>query len=507
VIEVVGLRARKSSPPRRHGPVIVLTVPRPRGVGARTLRGMFWAYTSYAGLRLSTLVSTAILARLLTPKDFGVVAVATTVMVFLEMLQGLGVGQALVIAKDADLDEEANTAFTVSVGIGIVLVVLAAVLGGAAASFFHEPQLSSILPVLGTTFLILSLSSTHYALAMRDIDFRSRTIAEIGEAVVRGGVGIGLALAGAGVWSLVLGYVCGNIVMTVALWLLVPWRPHRPRTLHHLRKLLSFGGYITGIGVMAAFLAQFDNLVVGRGLGARELGFYSIATKVPYMLILSIAAVAGQVLFPAFATLDEDALRRGLLTSYRYVAVVVLPLGVFLIVLARPVITAVFGSRWEGAVVAAQVLCLWAMMSPISMVSGNGFMSRGRASLVFFVAVPQAIALIAGSLLFVHDGIVAVSWVQATIAIVAQLFTLDLARRTFDLPVAGLAKAFVPSLIATGALAIVLLAANRLLAGPWPVILAGAAIGGTVYVLTLHAFDRELIPSVRRMLVARAGIG
>jgi O-antigen/teichoic acid export membrane protein len=484
-----------------------MTSTRAQGVGARTLRGMFWAYGSYTGLRVSTLVATAILARLLTPKDFGVVAVATTVMAFMEMLQGLGVGQALVIAEDADVNDQADTAFTVSVALGAVLSLACAALGPVAADFFHQPSLTAILPVLGTSFFILSLSSTHYALAMRNIDFRSRTIAELGEAFVRGGVGIGLALGGAGVWSLVLGNVAGNIVMTVVLWRLVTWRPHRPRELRHLRKLMSFGGYITGIAVVAAFASQFDNLVIGRALGATQLGFYTIATKIPYMLILNIAVVAGQVLFPAFTLLNADTLRRGLITSYRYISVVVFPLTVFLVVLAEPLIVAVFGRHWLGAVEAARVLALWAMMSPISMVSGNAFMSRGRASIIFFIAVPQAVVLIVGSLLVVHEGIVAVSWVQAWIAIVAQVITLELARRTFGLSVRGLLSAFVPSTLSSVALAVVLLLVNRLIAGAWPTILVGAAAGGAVYLIVLHVLARDLIPGVRRMIIARAGAG
>lgn len=472
-------------------------------VGARTLRGMFWAYGSYLGLRLSTLLATAILAHLLTPADFGVVAIATTAMAFLEMLQGLGVSQALVVADDEHVDDQADTAFALSVCLGAAMAALTAALGPLAADFFHHPELSGIMPVLGCTFFVLSLSSTHYALAMRSIDFRSRTIAELGEALVRGGFGIALALAGAGVWSLVLGYVAGNIAMTALLWRLVPWRPRRPRGLHNLRALMSFGGFVTGISVLSAFGTQFDNLVVGRGLGATQLGFYSIATKVPYLFILNIAVVAGQVLFPAFASLDSDALRRGLITSYRYIATVVFPLTIFLIVLAGPLITAVFGSRWQGAVVATQVLCLWAMMSPISMVSGNAFMSRGRASIVFFIAIPQVLALIVGSLLFVKNGIVAISWVQAAIAIVAQIVTLEIARRAFQLPLRGLGGAFLPPMVAAGALAAVLVLAHELISAAWPVILVGAAAGGGVYLLALHALAPDLIPGVRRMIFAR----
>lgn len=476
---------------------------RAQGVGARTLRGMFWAYSSYLALRISTLIATAILAHLLTPGDFGVVAVATTVMAFLEMLQGLGVSQALVIADDRDVDAQADTAFAVSVSLGAVMAVVTAALGPLAASFFHQPALTKVMPVIGSTFFILSLSSTHYALAMRNIDFRSRTIAEISEALVRAAVGITLAFAGAGVWSLVLGTVAGNIAMTLLLWKLVPWRPRRPRGMHHLRRLMGFGGFVTGISVLSAFGTQFDNLVVGRGLGATQLGLYSIATKVPYLFILNIAVVAGQVLFPAFASLDSEALRRGLIASYRYIAVVVLPLTVFLIVLAGPLIAAVFGSHWQGAVASTQVLCLWAMMSPISMVSGNAFMSRGRASVVFFLAIPQVVALIVGSLLFVHNGIVAISWVQATIAIVAQIVTLGIARRSFDLSIRALLGAFMPPILAAGALGVVLLLAHHLIAAAWPVILVGAACGGAVYLIMLHMLAPDLIPGVRRMIFAR----
>jgi O-antigen/teichoic acid export membrane protein len=476
---------------------------RGKEVAARTLRGMFWAYGSYLGLRLSTLLATAILAHLLTPGDFGVVAIATTAMAFLEMLQGLGVSQALVVADEQHVDDQADTAFTLSVSLGLAMAIITAALGPIAADFFHQPELTKIMPVLGTTFFILSLSSTHYALAMRNIDFRSRTIAELGEALTRGGFGIALALAGAGVWSLVFGYVAGNLAMTVLLWRLVRWRPRRPKGLHHLRALMSFGGFITGISVLSAFGTQFDNLVVGRGLGATQLGFYSIATKVPYLFILNIAVVAGQVLFPAFASLDSDALRRGLITSYRYIATVVFPLTIFLIVLAGPLINAVFGSRWQGAVAATQVLCLWAMMSPISMVSGNAFMSRGRASIVFYIAIPQVLALIAGSLIFVQDGIVAISWVQACIAIVAQIVTLEIARRTFQLPLRSLGGAFLPPIVAAGALAAVLLLAHELISSAWPVIVVGAAGGGAVYLLALHTLAPDLIPGVRRMIFAR----
>ena len=473
-----------------------------QNLAGRTVRGMYWAYGSFVGLRLTTVVVTAILARLLVPKDFGLVAIATTLMAFLEVFQGIGISQAIVIASDEEVDEQADAAFTLSVMLGVALTLLAAALGPAAAAFFHQPQLIAIMPVLGGTFLILNLSSTHYSLAMRKIDFRSRTIAELLDGLGRGACGITLALLGAGVWSLVLGYVAGNIALTATLWWLVPWRPRRVRDRRHIRKVLRFGGYVTGTGVMAAFLGQFDNLVVGRVLGETQLGFYSVATSIPGLVILNIAAVAGQVLFPAFAQLDADALRRGVLTSLNYLAAVVFPLTAFLIVLAEPITIAVFGPRWHGAVAAVRVLCLLAAMSPINMVCGNAFFSRGNARLVFLLAVPQAVALVVGSLIAAPYGIVAVSWVQTSIAIVAQTVAVLIAERMFGLTMRSLLSVFVPPLLAAVALAGVLLLVASVITAEWPEIFAGALSGGAVYLGVLHLLAPDLIPGFIRILFA-----
>jgi PST family polysaccharide transporter len=472
-------------------------------IATRTLRGMFWTYGSFVGVRLASFVTTAILARLLLPKDFGLIALAMTFMAFLDVLQGLGVGEALVVAKDGRLEHEAQSAFALSTAVGLVLWLLSAALGPVAASLFHQPQLVAIMPALGVTFLLYGLGSTHYALAMRRIDFRPRTIAEIVDAVVRGGVGVVLALSGLGVWSLVAGYVAGAAAMTVTVWRLVDWHPQWRLRREHVRRLLGFGGAVTGVAIMGAFLNQFDNAVVGRVLGPTELGFYSIANRLPYLLIISLAAATGQVLFPTFAALEGRAMVRGFLISLRYTAMLALPLTAVLITLAEPITLAIFGPRWRGAIAATQVLCLWALMSPISMVCGNAIKSRGRAGLLLTLAIPQAIVLIVGSLLFVHQGIVAVAWVQATIAIVAQIVTLGIVCRLLGVGVVEMLVAIAPPLVAAAVMSIVLLAIRWALSGPWLILAAGGVAGAFVYFGLLHLLARDMLPALREMAFPR----
>lgn len=474
-----------------------MTEKRKHTLGTRTIRGMFWSYGSYVGTRGASLLAIAVLTRIISPKDFGLVALAGTFMTFLDMLQGLGVGNALVVVNEDDVEAQAETAFAVSAVVGLLLSLATAGLSPFAVKLFHQPRLYAVMPALGATFFLYALGSTHYALATKRLDFRSRTAAELADAFVRGAVGIALALAGAGVWSLVIGYSAGNIAMVVVLWKLVPWRPRlRPRR-RHLRALLSFGGATTAVGIMAAFLSEFDNVVVGRVLGVTQLGYYSIATKLPFLFIISLAAVAGEVLFPAFATLDREKMGAPFLTALRYTAMVALPLTAILATLAEPITLAVFGPRWGPAVAASQVLCLWAVMSPISMVCGNAFKSRGRASLVLMLAVPQAVAIVVGSLLLARQGIVAMSWLQAAIAVVAQVITIAVAQRMFRLTTRSVMVALGPPLLAAAGLAIVLLGVHTVISAPWPAVIVGGAVALPVYLGLLHLSAPALLPRVR----------
>jgi O-antigen/teichoic acid export membrane protein len=467
------------------------------GLGTRTIRGMFWSYGSYVGTRGASLLATAVLTRIVSPKDFGLVALAGTFMTFLDMLQGLGVGNALVITKDEDVHSYAETAFAVCASVGLLLALITAALSPAAVALFHQPRLYELMPVLGLTFFFYGLGSTHYSLAMKSMDFRSRTSAEMADALARGVVGVSLALAGAGVWSLVAGYIAGTIAMDLVLWRVVRWRPRLRPQRRHLRALLTFGGASTAVGIMAAFLGEFDNAVVGRVLGVTQLGYYSIATKLPYLFIISLAVVAGDVLFPAFATLERKEMGRAFLTGLGYTAMIALPLTATLVILAEPITLGVFGPYWRPAIPATQVLCVWAVVSPISMVCGNAFKSRGRANIVLLIAIPQAVAIIVGSLLIARQGIVAVSWLQAGIAIAAQIVTIAVAQRMFELRVGAVLRAVRAPVLASAGMAVVLLAVHREISSPWPAIAVGAVVGSVVYGGLLHLLAPELLRRLR----------
>lgn len=474
-------------------------------IATRTLRAMFWTYGAFVGGRLLSLAAITVLARLLTPMEFGVVALALIAMAILDTFPGLGVGDAIVIVNEDEVEEKAETAFAVSVVVGLALAAVMAALGPLAAPFFQQPELIAVMPVLGISFFLLGLGSTHAALAMKRMDFRSRTAAELAAATVRGAVSVILAFAGAGVWSLVVGYVVGSAALTLTLWLLVPWRPcFRPQRAH-LRSLLSFGGTVTGVNVMAAFLTQFDFLAVGRVLGAAQLGFYSIATRLPALFILDPAAVSGRVLFPAFASLQRADMPRAFLTSLRYASLVTLPLTVFLAMLARPLTIALLGNQWSPSIEAAQVLCVWAGASAFLFLCGNVYKACGRADLSLKLAVPQAVALVIGTLAFVDRGFVAIAWVQAGIAVCGLLASIIIARQLFRLAFCHMFQAVRPALLGAAGLAITLAVVERTISSPWPAILIGGGVGAAVYIGLIILMAPDSFKALKSMALPRPG--
>jgi PST family polysaccharide transporter len=454
---------------------------------------MFWAYGSYVGGRVLVLVSTAILARLLTPEDFGVVALALIFTAFLDAIADLGISQALVIVPDDQVERRANTAFRFTVGIGAALALLTAALTPLIASFFDRDELLAILPVLGVNFLLRALGMTHYALAQKRLQFRTRTGAELADVVVRGSIGIALAIAGFGAWSLVIAYVVGSLTMTAVLWLLIPWRPKLHAEREGLGSMLRFGGTLTVVNILSAMIAKADSLFVGRLLGANALGLYALGFRLPELIVFNLSVVASQVLFPAFAAVGRDGLGDAYATSLRYMLMIGLPSAAVLAILAEPVILVAFGDQWRGSIEPMQILTLFALLVAVSVPAGTAYKAMGRVDVILKLALPRAAAVITLLWLFADEGLAAAAACQAVVAGVWAVIDFGIASRMLNVSLRRIAVAAWPPVVATVPLAGVLFVADGLLDGPLLTLLVGALAGGIVYFATLWFVARDTV--------------
>jgi O-antigen/teichoic acid export membrane protein len=475
------------------------TQPAPAGasIGTRTLRGTAWAYGSYIGGQALVLVSTAILARLLSPSEFGVVALALVFMTLLDTVSDLGLSPALVISKAEELRERADTVFAFTVGLGALLSAGTAALAPLAALFFDQPELVGLLAVLGLNFVLRSFGATHYALAQKSRDFRSRTVAELAGVLTRGATGIALALAGFGAWSLVLGYLAGTAALTATLWWLVPWRPSGRLSRAHLPRMLRFGTTLTGVDILAAVISQVDYVFVGRVLGTNALGLYTLGFRLPEMLIISLAVVAGRVLFPAFAAVDRDALGRAFLVSVRYAAVVALPLAAGLAALAEPFVLAVFGEAWRGSIESMRVLSLYALGVALGIPAGIAYKATGQAGILLKLAIPRTVLVVASIAVFVGDGIVAVAACQAAVAGLFAVIGLGIASRMLRVGPAQLASAIVPAAVAAVGMGAAALVISLAISAPGAALAIGIPVSAGTYAGLLWLAAPDVVHDLR----------
>jgi PST family polysaccharide transporter len=468
-------------------------------LSARTLRGTTWAYGSYIGGQALVLVATAVLARILSPAEFGLVALAVVFITVLDTISDLGLSPALVISTEEELRERADTVFAGTVALGAVLSALTVAVAPLAAAFFDQPELTPLLAVLGLNFLIRSLGATHYALAQKRIDFRSRTAAELTGVVTRGATGIALAVAGLGAWSLVIGYLVGTAALTVTLWSLIPWRPSGlgRGSRAQLRRMLRFGSTLTGVDVLAAVIGQVDYVFVGRVLGTSALGLYTLGFRLPEMLVISFAVVAGRVLFPTFAAVDRDRLGGAYLVAVRYTAVIALPLAVGVAVLAEPFVLAVFGERWEGAVDTMRVLALYALGVAMGIPAGDAYKATGQAGILLKLAVPRA-ALVVGSIaLLVGHGIVAVAACQATVAAIFALIGMIIASRMLAVRASQLVSVLVPPTVAAAGMGIAAFAISAAVESPWAALAIAVPAAAAVYAALLWLLAPDFVRDLR----------
>src|SRR5262245_15679419 len=222
-------------------------------------------------------ISTLVLARLLDPADFGVVAFALAITAYLSRLVDGGMNAALVQRRDANDPRVYSTVFWLANGSALVLFAVCWVIAPYVADLGGNPDITSVFRALAAVFVIASLGAARVALLQHSLSFKKLAVPQVVGGLGKGIISIALAFAGAGVWSLVGGQLAGALIGLIVLWIVSPWRPHLVVDRRHLRSLLAFGFGVTAVGVVAEGVINVDYLIVGARLGETALGFYYLA--------------------------------------------------------------------------------------------------------------------------------------------------------------------------------------------------------------------------------------
>ncbi|HYO78063.1 MAG TPA: lipopolysaccharide biosynthesis protein, partial [Thermoanaerobaculia bacterium] len=348
--------------------------------GQTTARAAIWAFLATAGSKGVTLIGLALLARLLAPNEFGLLAFAMAYITYAEAIGDLGTGVALVYWPERR-DEAAQVTFTINAIAGVAWCLLTLVIAPYVADFFNAEHGTTLVQVLAFSFIIKFLGNTHDALLQKDLRFRARLLPDVSMATVKALVSLGFAWYGYGAWSLVYGHLAGLAARTVLVWVAVPWRPTLTLPLDLFKPMMSYGRGIIMVNVLTAIAHHADIAIVGRYLGTSELGLYQMATKIPETTVIMLLWVVGRVLFPAFAKLKAEgaSLRTPFLTSSRYITAMTMPAALGTCVLALPIIVVFGGAAWAPAAPVLAALSIYAGMRCLSTSAGDVLKAVGRA--------------------------------------------------------------------------------------------------------------------------------
>ncbi|MGZ6705502.1 MAG: lipopolysaccharide biosynthesis protein [Solirubrobacteraceae bacterium] len=380
----------------------------------KALRGLPWAVMSYAVTKVVALLVTVVLARLLQPSDFGLVALATLAIGTLMIFNDLGLGATLVVRQDLGRRAQ-GTLLTLMLLMAVVVALVVAALSGVAASALGEPRLQGLLLVLAISVALSGPAWFFDAQLQRELEFRLRFIARSIESGVYAVVAIGLAVAGAGVWSLVIAQVAGILTSVVVAFLLVPYRV-RPAFDREVARdtLRTSRGFLTQ-GGLSYVQDNVDYLAVGKLLGATALGYYSMAYRMAEVPYYAVADPVAKVTFPSFARMrrrGEDPIP-SFLTALRSVALVASPVGIVLSAAAEPFVRTVFGDRWLPMVAPLSVLGLWSAIRPVQFTLMWLLNSFERASLAGIIGIGALIVQLPFLYVAVtHGTITTVAWVM-----------------------------------------------------------------------------------------------
>ena len=362
------------------------------GLGRKTLHSLGWTTVDRWGNRLFSLITFTLLGRLLAPEEFGLVALGTIFIAIANLLTDSGFSKALVQRRDLTR-EHIDTAFWASLAISLVVL---AILGASATgleSVLAAPGLAAVIVAMGISTVLTALSATPAALLERDFQFKRLALRRMLGTFAGGLAAIGLALAGAGVWSLVAQTVVASLVGVVVLWTSTSWRPSRSISLPALRDLWRMGSNVLGIGLVGLVSSQGDRFIIGLVAGPEALGYYYLAIRLITILSEMLSTVFSSVSLTAFSRLQDDGPRL-LSWLYRFISgssILAIPLFMVMAATAPVLVPFVFGDQWRPAVPAVQILTFLGAINSIAYFDRNVLLATGHARSAFWMTLGQTV--------------------------------------------------------------------------------------------------------------------
>ena len=357
-------------------------------LGGRTARGGAVAVTNQALKLCITLGATAVMARLLTPQDYGLIGMVAFVTGFVSIYKDLGLSAATIQKPEISFDQ-ISTLFWVNVALSVGITLLTVLIAPLVARFYGEPRLTSITIVTAFGFLISGMAVQHEALLRRQMRYFALATTGLISMIAGYVVGISMAWKGFNYWALVGSQLAVVTTSTTITWAVCRWKPGWPKKDTGVRSMIRFGGNLTGFATINFFSRNLDNLLIGRFWGAQQLGLYSRAYQLMTLPIEQINEPMTSVAVPSLSRLwdSPEDYRRAYLRMLEKIAFLTMPGVAIMIATSDWIVAIILGPQWREVGKLLGILGVAALIQPISNTTGWLFVTQGRTNEMFKTAI------------------------------------------------------------------------------------------------------------------------
>jgi O-antigen/teichoic acid export membrane protein len=365
-------------------------------IGRKAVRGGVFVMGSEVAAAVLRIASTAVLARMLAPEDFGLLAMVTALTVFAERFKDFGLSDATVQTREIT-HQQASALFWINLGICVGIMLLVASLARGIAWFYGEPRLTGLALVVAATFVFSGLTIQHHALLRRQLCFGSVALIHVGSILLSIVVAVVMAYYGFGYWALVGREFSRTVFIAAGSWIFCPWIPSRPARGAKISHLLSFGKVVTGYNIVHFVSRGIDKILLGKFYGAHLVGIYVNAYQLTNVATHPLQNPVKTVAFPSLSALQTApaAFRDYFVKTMQWLAFVCMPAIVMLTLFADSLVQLILGSRWMDAVPFVRILAIGAFADPLVYAVGPAMLALGRTVQYLRLGLVNAFLLLA----------------------------------------------------------------------------------------------------------------
>lgn len=401
----------------------------------RTIHGMLWSFMDTAGTQVIQLVVHLILARLLTPKDFGIVGIVTIFIALSSVFVDGGLTNGLIREKEST-QEDYSTIFYFNLFMAIILYILLFISAKYISFFFEQPQLISIIKVIGLVLIINAFGLIQRTILTKSINFRTQMKINFVSSVLSGVIAIICAVRGWGVWSLVIRTLAMQFIQAALLCISNRWLPSLVFSITSFKRLFQFGWKLLLSNLITQLYNNIYSFIIGKGFSASTLGYFSNAMKFSDTAAYSLSVSVEKVSFPVLSSIqdDKERLKRGYKKIIKNAAYITFPVMLGLAAIAEPLLRALLGEAWLPSIPYFQLLCIAGMLIAIQSINLSVLQVKGRSDLFLKLGLIQKlIGFIAiGVVLFLNLGIMGLLYAMIVDSCISYFVNASYSKRFLD---------------------------------------------------------------------------